>query len=395
MKTYPDRSGEVFGENVDFPLSETVLLDEELTTIDDADLETSIIELKRQIDAHNTQLLRRIAEFHRRDLGRVRHLLTTIGWMKQALRLTSTAAARMLRTARSLRHMPQVADQAAAGRITPDGLQLLTQARRRHPEAFTAHQRVFAEIAQYLSTKELRVAIEHWEQQIDFPSAVERVRHQRERRRVSMSQTWEGMWHLDAVLDPETGATIDTAIRSIVDRENVAASRPGSDDRRHPWQRRADALGDIAHFWLQHSDEVGTSGGTKPHVNVTTTLSSLLGVKDELPTINGLAFDPDDAKRITCDAGVVRMLLDADGEPLNVSRRFRTVTPAIRRALDVRDGGCVWSGCDAPASWCDAHHLIHWADGGATSMDNMVLLCRTHHRAAHQEASTRPDGVPP
>ena len=72
-----------------------------------------------------------------------------------------------------------------------------------------------------------------------------------------------------------------------------------------------------------------------------------------------------------------------DGSVLNVGRKTRTVPPAIRRALDHRDGGCRFPGCGL--RFCDAHHITHWADGGETRLDNLVLLCRHHHRAVHEE----------
>jgi hypothetical protein len=87
-----------------------------------------------------------------------------------------------------------------------------------------------------------------------------------------------------------------------------------------------------------------------------------------------------------------------------VGRRTRTVPPSLRRALDRRDGGCRFPGCTS--RFCDAHHVVHWADGGATRLDNLVLLCRRHHRAVHEEGFRielaaggaavrvlRPDGV--
>jgi hypothetical protein len=67
-----------------------------------------------------------------------------------------------------------------------------------------------------------------------------------------------------------------------------------------------------------------------------------------------------------------------------VGRKQRLVTPTIRRALEVRDGGCRFPGCDRPATWCDAHHLKHWVHGGHTSLENMVLLCRRHHVLVHE-----------
>ncbi|HDL41869.1 MAG TPA: HNH endonuclease, partial [Actinobacteria bacterium] len=81
---------------------------------------------------------------------------------------------------------------------------------------------------------------------------------------------------------------------------------------------------------------------------------------------------------------IVRMVLDQDSMPIDVGRRTRTIPPALRRALDYRDQGCVWKGCTAPVSWCDAHHVIHWAQGGETTLDNLILLCRTHHTRIHK-----------
>jgi hypothetical protein len=73
----------------------------------------------------------------------------------------------------------------------------------------------------------------------------------------------------------------------------------------------------------------------------------------------------------------------SQGEVLDVGRRRRTVPPAIRRALDHRDGGCRFPGCDC--RYTDAHHITHWADGGETKLDNLVLLCARNHRAVHEE----------
>ena len=89
------------------------------------------------------------------------------------------------------------------------------------------------------------------------------------------------------------------------------------------------------------------------------------------------------SRRIACDAGRVVMTHGRDGSVLDVGRKTRTVPPAIRRALDHRDGGCRFPGCGL--RFCDAHHIKHWADGGETRLDNLVLLCRRHHRAVHEE----------
>ncbi|MYJ03777.1 MAG: HNH endonuclease, partial [Acidobacteria bacterium] len=89
------------------------------------------------------------------------------------------------------------------------------------------------------------------------------------------------------------------------------------------------------------------------------------------------------SRRVACDAGKVVMRHDANGNVLDVGRKTRTIPPALRRALASRDRHCRFPGCEAQR--CDAHHVEHWADGGATKLDNLVLLCRRHHRAVHEE----------
>ncbi len=88
------------------------------------------------------------------------------------------------------------------------------------------------------------------------------------------------------------------------------------------------------------------------------------------------------SQRLACDASLVHMRHDADGEILDVGRKTRTIPPSIRRALAARDTGCRFPGCTSRR--CDAHHVDHWADGGSTRLDNLVLMCRRHHRAVHE-----------
>ena len=89
-------------------------------------------------------------------------------------------------------------------------------------------------------------------------------------------------------------------------------------------------------------------------------------------------------QRLACDGAIRRVLVDAAGEILDVGRARRLATPAQRAALIVRDGGCVFPGCDCPYGWCEAHHLVPFEDGGATTLDNLALLCRHHHHLVHE-----------
>ena len=123
-----------------------------------------------------------------------------------------------------------------------------------------------------------------------------------------------------------------------------------------------------------------------------------------LDEAGGIHVSAETARRLACDAAKVEMRHGPDGEILDVGRRTRTISPALRRALAARDGRCRFPGCQNRR--CDAHHIEHWADGGETALDNLVLLCRRHHRAVHEEGFritldaagdvhfTRPDGRP-
>ena len=121
-----------------------------------------------------------------------------------------------------------------------------------------------------------------------------------------------------------------------------------------------------------------------------------------LEEAGGIRVSAATARRLACDAATVEMQHGPDGQPLDVGRKTRTISPALRRALAARDRHCRFPGCQAHR--CDAHHVRHWAQGGATALDNLVLLCRRHHRAVHEEgfavkvdasgaaAFVRPDG---
>ena len=134
-----------------------------------------------------------------------------------------------------------------------------------------------------------------------------------------------------------------------------------------------------------------TSSGERPHVTVTVDYETLKGSVRRLAEIDGKPVTPATIRRITCDAGIIPIVLGSESEPLDIGRKTRTIPTGIRRAIEHRDAGCTWTGCGAPVSWCDAHHLIHWADGGPTSLNNLALLCRKHHTATHNGQSPPPD----
>jgi hypothetical protein len=160
-------------------------------------------------------------------------------------------------------------------------------------------------------------------------------------------------------------------------------------DPRTPGQRRADALVELCGDHLSHGD-IAETGGNRPTMSVMVSLDVLQGravAPCELE--DGTVISPETARRIACDAGVSRVLTQGESEILDVGRTTRVVPAALRRALALRDKGCTHPGCTRPHHWCDAHHVIHWADGGGTSLDNLVLLCRRHHRLVHEGVERR------
>jgi hypothetical protein len=280
--------------------------------------------------------------------------------------------------------MPNVAKRALEGEIPADGLRRLAGVQRRYPDDFPLHEEVFADAATYLDPRDLRRAIDHWRQQVDHAGVLDETRDRVAHRSASIGCTIDGMWHLDAWLDPESGSTVAAALRAQADPGNIL---PG--DVRTHGQRMADGLAEMARRFLD-AGITSSSGGEKPHVTVTVSYDQLTGSgAHTLPELDGVPVDPEAIRRLACDARIVRIVVDGAGRPLDVGRAVRTVTPAMRRALDVRDGGCVWNGCDVPVGWCDAHHIEHWADGGPTRLTNLQLLCRRHHAAVHEGGNHR------
>ena len=281
--------------------------------------------------------------------------------------------------------MPAVAEEAVTGAIVTSGVKLLARARDRHPDEFVHHEPVFADVGTYLNARDLRTAVDHWDQQVGFEAALDEVQDDADTRELFFNQSYRGKWDLQGRFGVGDGHVINTALRGY-----IQASYMDGDDKRPMPQRLAEAQIGICQFWLDHNNTVETSGGEKPHITVVVPYDILTGDKKQLPELDGYTIDPETLKRWSCDAGIVRIITNGDSQPIDVGRRTRTIPPALRRALDLRDKGCVWKGCDAPASWCDAHHIIHWANGGETNLENCQLLCRKHHTRTHREEDTRP-----
>ncbi len=197
-----------------------------------------------------------------------------------------------------------------------------------------------------------------------------------EARSLTIRQGQNGLVSLRGTLDPQGGAAVLTALQPL-------ARRNGKGDLRRKERRLADAL--IEH--AMHAHDASPRGSTmRPHLQVTTTLETLLG-RVGAPAADlefSLPISAKAVERIACDCNVTRILLGSDSAVIDVGRSRRVISPSTRRALKARDRGCVWPGCDRPAAWTSGHHLVHWAHGGPTDLPNLVLLCHRHHWMVHE-----------
>ena len=361
---------------------------QDLRVLSDEELEEHVVEFARAADVFAAERARAIAEVDRRNLRTRDGYVSTTAWLADKARLSFSAAKREVTTATALTQMPATMDTLAEGEISASAVDVMATACEADPVAFATAETSLLELARGTSIGELSARTAEWIREVDGASG-ERERRLFERRKFSMALTPDGSWRVRGMLDPETGQTVSTAIRSLVDAE----IRDGF-DLRTPEQRNADAVAEICRQHLDRSDRPVVNG-ERPHLTVTVDVDRLA----QQPDLGASEL----TRRIACDASVTRVVTKGRAEPLEVGRRTPVVSAAIRRALSVRDGGCAFPMCDRPPSWTDAHHVVHWTDGGETKLANLVLLCRPHHRMIHdgfrvrmnagRAAFSRPDGT--
>lgn len=238
---------------------------------------------------------------------------------------------------------------------------------------------------------------------------------------VKVGATWRGLTHLDIWADALQTETLLTVFDSATNprpsgnAHAVGSSDPtgntntGSRDVELPEERtRAQVMLDglvAACSAALHVGGLREVGGLPPQVMVTMSYDDLVtglgdnrtsthqipSVRDHRPqSLNGSAHLPhagpipaQRVRHLACDADLIPIVLNSVGRVVDLGRSQRLVTPALRRALIARDGGCIFPGCALPSTWTEAHHIVNWLEGGPTSLDNLVLLCSHHHHAIH------------
>jgi hypothetical protein len=354
---------------------------DELNSIDLDDLPVAtvgelIVETRRQINRLEAAYLRMVERFDRRggavDCG------STQSWARSELHLSPTDAHRDVALARDLADvMPATMAALRDGAISPAHAQAISRLRRTVGDAaVAAAEPHLADVARESTPKDLRAVAAHVAHSYSPERFSDAEQGDYERRRFDASSTINGLGVGSFTLHPAGFETLMTALH--------AASRPVKGDDRTPTQRRADALVTIAELAL-NSGELPIAGGVKPHVTMIVTPETVQGCDGAAAAdlSFGAVVGANWAQRFSCDAEIARVIFGPAGEVLDSGRSSRTFTAAQIRAIIARDRTCVWPGCDAPPGWCDAHHIVHWANGGPTSVENGVLLCGRHHDRVH------------
>jgi hypothetical protein len=210
-----------------------------------------------------------------------------------------------------------------------------------------------------------------------------REARQQQNRAVSFRYDDDGSLVLNCRLPAEAGARILKAL-DLAAEELPSDVPAGTSQQPVSFSaRRADALGLVAESFLAHG-AIEAAGAERYQIVVHVAAETL---RDRAAGCcafeHGPSMPAETARRLSCDASVVALVENDDGEPLNVGRKTRTISAPLRRVLNARDKGCRFPGC-ANTRYIDAHHVEHWANGGETKPSNLVSLCRFHHHDVHE-----------
>jgi hypothetical protein len=396
----------------------------------DAALAELVVELdaaRRRVEA---ALLAARGELAAREVHKADGAGSVATWLAHRCELSGHAARGLAQTAVGLRSMPVAAAEVSAGSLSSAKAALLAKTRT------LVDTEVFGEAEGFLVEQIRGLTIDHaarvlrfWVNQVDAQSEQPLAERLRERRRLYVSRTFQGALDVSGLLDPESGAIVESALNELMDELRLKDG-----DGLAVWQRRADALVEMARRALTRSSDDGrppvpaftlvmdvtdavrppaaiapdstardgaTSPGAPPLPMTDAEGEAFWAVaRDAERTARVAATDPlvrlraellpgvpvsgEALARMLCDCSISRVAMVGDDEIVNLGRTTYTPSRAQRRALAVRDGGCGFPGCDRQPSRCHAHHIQHWTKQGPTDLPNLVLLCSYHHHLVHE-----------
>ena len=367
------------------PLSDAEQLGEQIT------------ELCSYIYAAESRLLALIHEFDDKQYYEKLGFCSCAHWLNFKCGIGMNAAREKVRVANALAKLPKMDERFSKGELSYSKVRAMTRIADETNEDYllmiakhgTAHH-VEKLVSKYRTAKRVQ----------DASVANEQYRD----RELSHYYDHDGCLVIKARLPAEQGALIVKALEMAMDKDFAAKELVGAAsaateitaETSEPEPiavRRADALAEIAETYMNNSESSGSTADRyqvvvhvvgSPHEHGVEELVGAASAANEYSHIDdGPHVTAETSRRIACDCSVVGIKEDENGEPLSIGRRSRSIPPPMRRALGIRDGGCRFPGC-TNSRFVDGHHIKHWADGGETSLDNLVLLCRHHHHLVHE-----------
>jgi hypothetical protein len=315
----------------------------------------------------------------------------TAAWLRETARTSSGDAGAQLRQSLALRELPLVRDAVVTGDITQAHAIVLARLVGRFDlQLLRDTQADMLTVARACDPTRLAMWVRHLIATWCEPEFEAEARSAHRRRYLQVVNNHDGTHRGRFVLADDDAETLLTVLEPL-------ARRIGDGDERSAGQRRADALVEVFGFMAAHG-ELPDAGGHRPQVTIV--VPAVVGTRDFRATV-AAGLDRHDAEHLPsrpwtgpvtrvaletalCDCRIGHAHLDRTGQVVSLSALSDTVTRAQRRALAARDRGCVAKGCSRPPAFCDAHHLVSRADGGPTTVGNLVLLCRRHHGGWHR-----------
>lgn len=325
-----------------------------------------LIALRYAIDSLEIDFAQTAADFARTDEYDEQGSTSPIDWIRHNCHMTSVTAGASVAVGKNLERLPESVRAMKSGEIGFAHLTVMARTANAVPARFQESR--LLEQARESSPGKFHHICRHFRHSADPEGYAAEQADQVENRSLSLSMWEDGSYLLSGILDSVGGAALRTALEPL-------ARVTGNDDTRKPDRRMADALVELAEGSMQRAQ-----------IQVTSSVETLLGLAGA-PAAEmefALPISSKTVERFACDCGVTRVLLGSESTVIDVGRSKRTVSGSARRALNARDGHCRWPGCERPAKWSAAHHVVHWIHGGSTDLDNLILLCHRHHWMVHE-----------
>ena len=357
-----------------------------IAKITNEDLRSSITELSACITVATAQLLKLIAELDRREAWGSGGLKSCAHWLNWQCGIDLGAAREKVRVARALESLPLISEAFGKGEISYSKVRAMTRV------ADPSNEEYLLMIARHGTAAHMEDLVRGYRrvQRNEDRAHVNAVHEQR-----SLSWHWDddGSLVIQARLPAESGALVLRALAAATDELNdldhpqkVSAETSHLENNRFEQPtaaaKRADSFAHICEDYLANPTQAHRAAD-RYQVMIEVKSSD----KSEEPLEARLREGPhlceDTLHRLCCDASVIPIQKDDNGNVLDIGRKHRTVPTALRRALQHRDKGCCFPGCTTHRH-VDAHHIHHWGKGGHTKLENLVLLCRHHHRLIHE-----------